>query len=459
MVGAATGGTINLPQSFGTVKSLRAELIGGPLVEAAAHAIERYGNPVVCVPTGASTPAVAGAPVKTGTGTSVVTVTGTPADDFEIFVAITKAGPTGELAVGTEGIELQWSRDNGRTMSAITALGTALEFEIPGSGVTLVFAVGTLVTGDTIYVSCTAAQWNATELADAMAPLAASQIDWSILSVVGDLTASDATAIDGRFAGYAAAGQFRMWIGNARIPTVGESDAAYQAVLAGAWGNVALEYGSVCAGAELLSSSVSAEVFLRPISLMFAPWLAHLSEEIDASALNLGPVPGTIYDENGNLVPRCHDETINPGLDDLRFTCLRSWNSYAGTYVNNPRMLSVQGSDFKYCQARRVINIAAAVLQRYFDWRLSVPVAIDTKTGKILEEEAAEMDKGATAAMAAALTAKPKASGVKCVVSRDDNILATELIHVTARVVPLGYPKAIDIDLAFENPANNVVAA
>src|SRR5207344_332348 len=233
LAGVATGGTINLPQSFGTVKAVRDTLIGGPLAEAAAHAIERYGNAVVCVPTGASDAAAHAPPVKTGTGTSVVTVTGAPTDDFEIFVAITEAGPTGVLAVGTAGIELQWSRDNGRTMSAATALGTELQFEIPGTGLTLVFGVGTLAEGDTIYVSCTAAEWNATELGDAMAVLAASQIDWQILQVVGQLTASDATTIDAKFAGYAAAGRFRMWIGSARIPNVGETDAAYQTVLAG----------------------------------------------------------------------------------------------------------------------------------------------------------------------------------------------------------------------------------
>jgi hypothetical protein len=96
------------------------------------------------------------------------------------------------------------------------------------------------------------------------------------------------------------------------------------------------------------------------------------------------------------------------------------------------------------------MNIGAAVLQQYFDFRLSVGVATDTKTGKILEEDAKEMETGAVNALAAALMAKPKASGVACVVSRDDNLIQTETLHVTGRIQPMGYPKAIDIDLAFQ---------
>jgi hypothetical protein len=134
----------------------------------------------------------------------------------------------------------------------------------------------------------------------------------------------------------------------------------------------------------------------------------------------------------------------------MRFTVARSWNAYQGTYVNNPRMFSATGSDFKYCQHRRIMNIGAAVLQQYFDFRLSVGVATDTKTGKILEEDAKEMETGAVNALSAALMAKPKASGVACVVSRDDLIIQTETLHVTGRIQPFGYPKAIDIDLAFQ---------
>jgi hypothetical protein len=451
MAGVCSGGTINVPQSFGTVKSLRDTLIDGPLVEAAAHAIERYGNPVLCVPVASSTPAAVGSIVKTGTGTSIVTADPASAavDDFEVFAAF-DGGPTGTGTVGTAGITLRWSLDGGRNMSAPTALGIATSFEIPGSGVTLAFAAGTLVTGDTVSTTTTAAKWDMTTLTPALAALGASTVPWDILALVGAILPTIATALDSAFEGIAARGKFRMWAASVAVPDVGQSDGAYQTALAAAWGSIAVNYGSISAGACLVPSAVSGRTYLRPFAWVFVPYLARLSEELDAAALRNGPLPCTIYDENGNLLPRCHDESITPGLDDQRFTVARSWNAYQGTYVNNPRIFSANGSDFKYCQHRRIMNIGAAVLQQYFDFRLSVGVATDTKTGKILEEDAKEMETGAVNALAAALMAKPKASGVACVVSRADNLIQTETLHVTGRIQPFGYPKAIDIDLAFQ---------
>jgi hypothetical protein len=447
VVGCSTGGPLNLPQSFGTVKSLQEVLVDGPMVEGAAHAIERYGNPVLCVRVNASVPGAVWAIELHGTGTSVVTstVTAGPADDYEIFVAVDLGG-----TVGTAGIIIRWSLDGGRTMSAPTDLGTSMVFALPGSGVTLDFAAGTLVTGDTITANTTAAKWNATDLNDGLTALAASVVPWDILSVFGPLDPADVTALGAKFEGYAARGKFRMWTASVRIPDVGESDGDYQTSLSTAWASEAMNYGSLAAGACVVPSAINGRAYMRPWNWVFAPFLAALSEELDAAALRNGPLPCTIYDENGNLLPRCHDESIYPGLDDQRFTVARSWNAYQGTYVNNPRIFSANGSDFKYCQHRRIMNIGATVLQQYFDFRLSVGVATDTKTGKILEEDAKEMENGAVNALAAALMAKPKASGVACVVSRSDNLIQTETLHVTGRIQPFGYPKAIDIDLAFQ---------
>lgn len=456
--GTSTAGAINVPQGFGTVKALEEALISGPLVEAAGHAIERYGNPVVCVRINASVPGAVWSVELEGTGTSVVTGAedSAPVDDYEILIAIDTGG-----TIGTPGIVLRWSLDNGANMSAPTsALGTGeTSFEIPGSGVILDFAPGTLVTGDVITGTTTAPKWNTTDLNDALAAIDASQIPWDIFDLIGPITADDVLSLGAKFEGYATRGKFRMWTASVAIPDPGQTDADYQAALATAWAGIAVNYGSISAGAAVVPSAISGRAYLRPFNWVFSPFLASLSEEIDAAALRNGPLPCSIYDENGNLRPRCHDESVNPGLDDMRFTVARSWTSYEGVYVNNPRILSATGSDFKYCQHRRVMNIGARALQRYFDWRLSVGVATDTKTGKILEEDAKEMEQGAVNALAAVLLAKPKASGVACVVSRDDLILQTETLHVTGRIQPLGYPKFIDIDLAFSTAVAATTAA
>jgi hypothetical protein len=158
---------------------------------------------------------------------------------------------------------------------------------------------------------------------------------------------------------------------------------------------------------------------------------------------------------------------VNPGLDDSRFTVLRTFDGKQGVYVNNCRILSAAGSDFEFAQHRRVYNEARRTLRLYFTERLSAPVQVDAVTGFILESEALEIEAGADAAMRSVLRSKPKASGGGidgkasrfCKLSRTDNLLSTKTLTVQGAVIPLAYPKAINIDLGFKNPALQPVAA
>ncbi len=52
---------------------------------------------------------------------------------------------------------------------------------------------------------------------------------------------------------------------------------------------------------------------------------------------------------------------------------------------------------------------------------------------------------------------KPKASAAEFVLSRTDNLLSTSTLTYQERIVPLGYPKTITGDIAFNNPALRVI--
>ncbi len=166
-------------------------------------------------------------------------------------------------------------------------------------------------------------------------------------------------------------------------------------------------------------------------------------------------IGAAIKDANGN--PDEHDETVNPGLDDLGFACLRTWDG-AGVYVNRPRLICPVGSDFQLMPHRRVINLGHAALRSYFKRRLNQPILVDRNTGFILESEAREMELGAMAAMSALLRAKPKCSGVLFSLSRTDNVLSTKTINGQGRIIPLAYPEFFNLDVGFYNPALQVQA-
>jgi hypothetical protein len=454
LIGTSTSGPIDTPSTFARVKDLMNAFGEGPLVEAAAHEVERYGRPVLVVRTGNSVPGAATAVVFTGTGTSVITVDPLviPVDDYEVVVSIVTGG-----TVGTAGITLQYSLDGGRTPSPVVALGVALSYTIPNAGIKLDFAAGDLVAGDVATFTTASPQWNAIELGTALDALALSIVAWEGLEIVGNVVPTSFDTIELKVTGMSALGKNHWWIGNCRIPNVGESEAAYLSAMATAFADRATKHGTVCFGACKVTSSVSGRKYRRPVSFIAAAREQSLSEEQDSALIDLGPLPCAIRDDAGN--PDEHDETAFPGADDARFYTLRTWEGYQGVYVNRPRLFSVSGSDFQLVPHRRVMNIARDVLRNYFVRRLNKPVRVNRDTGFILEAEALEIESGATAALRTALTTKPKASEAVFVLSRYDNLLASKTLTGDARVTPLAYPELVEINLGFFNPALQVLAA
>jgi len=457
VVGVASLGPTNVPATFASRRALVAAHGDGPAVEAAALYIERYGRPVVFVRTGASNPGsypAGAAVVFAGTGTSVVSVddVGTaPQDDYEFYFEVVDGG-----TIGVDGITFRWSLDGGRTRSPVTALGVATSFVFPGSGGTQInFAIGTLVGGDRVTFRGDAPLWSGAEIASALDALFDTAASWEICHVVGNLDATSFDVIDPKFTGALAAGRYRSWYGHTRMPDLGETEAAYLAALQGIFSSKATVHGSLCAGAAKMLSSVSGRIYRRPVSFVVAAREQSVSEEVNIADLNLGPLPGvSIRDPKGNADE--HDEALNPGLDDARFTVLRTWEGIAGVYVNRPRVFSPEGSDFDLHTKRRVINLAHGALRAYFVRRLNRPIRVDAVSGTILEEDALEIESGARAALRSVLLAKPKASGIQVSVSRTDNLLSTKLLNGSARVIPLAYAEFIEIDLGFLNPALQV---
>lgn len=563
LVGVSDSGPINTPATFARVKDVVATFTAGPLVEAAAHYIERYGRPVVLVRSGASVLGsyldaveaadgevlgfddsnVAGdsvitvqtvppaepdgaysvqvlfviggtvgapgivyqvslnggatfglaqalgtddeidlgigvvlelttdtieagdfvtftttAPVQASAGELVTAIAGDsvptidntthPNDDYEVFVRFVSGGTR-----GVAGITYQWSLDNGRTLSPLTALGTATSIVIPGSGgVKIDLSAGTLVAGDTLKFPTVAPRWNGTELGSALDALIASAVQWEIVHVVGTVDADAFDVVELKITGAMALGKEHAWAGNTRMPVGAESEANYLASLSGALGSKATRHGDFCAGACKLTSSVSGRKYRRPIAFAVVAREASVSEEINTADINLGPLVGvSIRDSNGN--PDEHDESLNPGLDDARFTVLRTVEGIAGVYVNRPRLYSPEGSDFQLMPHRRVLNLAHAAWRTYFMRRLNKPVRVSATTGFILEADALEIEAGALAVARGVLLAKPKASGVLFSLSRTDNLLSTKTLTGQGRVIPLAYPEFINLDVGFYNPA------
>lgn len=456
-VGVSSSGPFATPATYARASQLSADFGVGPMVEAAAYYLEKFGRPVLVVRTAQSTagsyPAAA-ATVVTGGGTSIVTVdnVGTePDDDFEAYFEVVTGG-----TIGVAGITFKWSLDGGRTLSPVTALGVANTFVFPTSGgVEIEFSAGTVLAGQTNTFRCSAPKWSTADMTAALTALFATSVAWESAHIVGDLAGADFDVIDPKFTGGMAVGKYHGWIGSTRMPLLGESEATYLAAMTAIFASKATVHGEICSGAAKTVSSITGRQYRRPVAFSVAAREGFYSEEIDIADVNLGSLAGVaIRDANGN--PDEHDESLNPGLDDARFTVLRTWEGISGVYVNRPRILSAAGSDFDLFTKRRVLNLAHNALRLYFIRRLNKPILVDATSGFILESEALEIESGALAAMRSVLLAKPKASGIQFALSRTDNVLSTKTLTGTARVIPLAYPEFVDLEVGFLNPALQV---
>jgi len=452
-LGVSSSGPLDTPAAYARIKDIQTDFGAGPNVEAAAHYIERYGKPVLITRTGQTTAASVTAVTSVATGTSVVTITAspTPNDDYEFKLLFVTGGTR-----GTAGATYKLSLDGGRNYGAETALGTATSITIPeAGGVSFALGAGTFVAGDYHTARATAPAPNATELGTAMDALANVLQPWELVQVTVPLTATLFDTLDAKFPTMATKGKYRGWIGNTRVPNIGESESSYKTALDTIFSAKTTKYGSLYAGAIKLQSSTVGRTYKRPLSFAAAAREANGTEEINVADPNLGPLPGTsIRDSNGNADE--HDESINPGLDDSRYAVARTIEGLQGVYINRPRLFYVDGSDFQLMPHRRVLNLAQVALRSYFIRRLNRPVLVSKVTGFILEEEALEIERGASSAMATLLLAKPKASDVSFTLSRTDNVLSTKTLTGQARVIPLAYPEFINLDVGFNNPALQV---
>jgi hypothetical protein len=455
VLGPASAGVFETPQGIARPKDVIAGFTSGPLVEWSTYFQSRYGRGAIPIRTHATgTAGSAGHLDVTGVaGTSVATIASspTPPDDLDVVFQVVAGG-----TIGTDGITYQYSLDGGRTLSPVTALGTADTLTIPGTGTELDFAAGTLLAGDKLTFTTVAPAPSASELATGLTALQNSNLPWEFAFIASPITAALLDQLETSFAAMQAAGKYRAWIGSPRMPTPGETEAEYKTALDAIFASKATTIGSLYSGDAKTFSAVSGRIYRRPSGLSVAAFQASVSEEIDIADVDLGPVPGvSIVDNNGN--PENHDEAVFPGLDDSRFGTLRSWDGRSGVYVTRPRVFSSAGSDFSIMPYRRVMNLYAETLLFYMTRRLAKPIRISKKTGFIVEVDALEIELGAQKSLEAVLMKKPKASAVTFTVSRSDDLLSTKTLTGDGGLIPLAYPEFILLSIGFKNPSLQLI--
>lgn len=439
-------GTVNQPSSF-TRQDLAITAFGyGMLTGCAAYNMAVAKKPVVLIRASAATAGANGTVARSGAGTSIVTATGVPLDDFDVVFTF-KTGGT----IGVAGITFTYSLDGGKNASGVTALGTANTYTIPNTGVIISLAAGTVLANQTESFKTTGPRMNSTNLTDALEALRTYGGAWESVLVAGaDMDATMISALDLWLSLREAEGKYKTFVGNSVARTDAQTEAQYATAMTTAFASASTIRGVVCSDAGYMTDIVRGIRQTRPVALGVAARGMSIDISRDAAYVADGPVSGyQITDDRGN--PKYHDESLYPGLDDIRLTTLRSIYGREGAYVNNPLLLSPSGSDYVYWQHARVMNRACELTFEILTTELSRGVRKDKSTGYILEEDAQYIEGLVNAALDKELVTPGRCSAAAFVLNRTDDLSANSgaTLNGELQLMALSYVKKFAVNSKF----------
>jgi hypothetical protein len=479
VLGISSAGTNYQIVASRNVATFASSLGYGPLTEAAALKAAA-GILVLAVKVPLTTKGTASAVVFTGTGTSVITVTvdGTQGafDNYFVKMKCTAGGTIGTSA------SIQVSLDAGRNYGPVIALGVATTYLIANTGVTINFAAGTLVTGDTATFGTTGPKWATADITTALNTLQNSQygvVGWGAgthvvgnspasATLTGGCTGANASTVQTSLESLATNYVYTRGIIDARDASppaayggTAETDATW-------YGSVATDYGTVSARRLLLgaghynmpsalpsNASAGTPSYRRPSAWAITVRQGTISPQRMASRVRDGalgnivldstndPLDGFVYHDDGSLGP----------LDTARIAALRTRKgSPGGFYLSHPNLLSPAGSDFNWFPKGLVMDIAASLAHSLANQFIDQDVRVNA-TGTIFETDARTLESTIGRGMdSILLTQGMVSSATSVVVSRTANVSSTSIVPVLVTIFGKGYIDEIDLTVQYNNP-------
>ena len=479
VVGTSSAGTIGQIVATRNPTTLNNTFGWGPLVEAAALACQSGGTVLACRATSATAGANT-AVTHTGTGLSVMTVTGAPFDTYFVEVLVMQNATIGTASPAPL---IQISLDAGRSFSPSINLGVAMTYLIPGTGMTLNFTAATIVAGDTYTLSTTEPLWNTAGLTVALAALAASpyaQQGFGSIHIPGVSTtaaagtnATDMTTVGGLLESWALQAsplysQAIMSFRDALVPAAwggtGETDTTWSGLVATAAGGVAQKTIAGCAAYYNMPSALVNPMgvvpqFRRSISYSVAARTVTSGFTANRSwgRVKYGPMPyitinpltmstdGFVY----------HNESVNPGLNAARCvtTLFRSYTQ--GVYILQANNLAAVGAQVNSWPLMSVASVARTILIQVGQQSINDDVRL-LKSGLMDPRDAATIQKGLQSAIDSNMTAQQLISSASVVVDGTQNLISNGgEVPVTCTLVQRQTILQVNITLQYVNPAQS----
>jgi hypothetical protein len=389
------------------------------------------------------------------TGTSVMTVSGSPLDAYDVRVTITRGA-----AVSTGNAAMRVSLDGGDLYGNEVAIPSNGSYAIPGTGLTLAFttsAAVTVVAAESWRFYTSAPAFTSNDLASAIDALNSSDDTWEAIVVVGAVSASVAAAVATKMSTFRTSHRFVYAFVGTRLQAVGESEADWMTSVAADFAGLAdTERVVVCAGGVDYTSPLSLKRDVRSCVAFLAGRVA--SRKVGEDAMEVG---NTNHFAALQVHGITHDANSDSTLNDARFCTLRRHIGLSGFWVTNAFTWAAANSDYHYLIVRRVLDEVARTVRPLAVRLLGAGVPVNNAgvqaprvAGAIREQNAKSIDTRLTRAACAAVVDNGQATDATVEVDRTVvlTVQPSPDIPVNIAVTPLGYIRSIALTIGVTNP-------
>lgn len=392
-------------------------------------------------------------------GGGEIALTGTPNYDVEGRIEIVSDGERGEATFKFALDCYSGDKTSERTYSEVLTIPASGTYAFPGQGVTATFADEDFFAGDVYTFTATAASLNATNLADAFAPLIATEIPWRFCVVAtgegtGDATAHAllATALQAQLASLASLSVYRRGM----VATGGDTGAEALA----AFSSVSADRALCAYGKARVSTVKPLPGYAFPTVPAVSPIAARASESLISTDLKR-----TRSGALSEVVKLFHDELKNPtGLETIRVSTLRTWRGRGSSaYVTQAFLKSAIDSSFKLWPHGLVVDVACEVAhdelieaigrglrsETRVDGPNTYPGIVDRRDANSIETEVVTRLNSALITPVNAEGVTGHIQAVRFTISNTHNFLQTGVVVASLGVLPLGYVDFVETDVGF----------
>jgi hypothetical protein len=438
VVGVSSLGTSNLVISLSELSEVPAKLGSGPLARAVADQLAYGGGVVYAV---RATGDVAGTitPDAANPANPAVTLTGSALDGYDVVITITRAGA---LGAGAFTISL----DGGDTVSEEISL--AASYAIPDTGVTVSFAAGAYVAGNTYNFAITAPKASVSSAQAAIRAALNSGYLYEYVQLAQPADSAMWAALDALALEAENAFQYVFMVAETTPPGA-DVDAWVTARVTEKASFTSKRVMLIAAHAEVVDT-LTGRLEVQSLASRIMARISRNPVQVKAAWVGGGAIAGVIipapFTVQGSTKNSSFNNSHSLTLEQAGFTTIYSLIGADGYYVVEDRMAAGSTSDYKITANRRVmdkaVNLVRQAQLKYVQKDVD-PVDVNGEIGAIRADS--------NSALRSMVTDGNIVRG-RVVLLPGQDVLSTSKLKFKIRIVPKGYVREIEDDFSFENP-------